>query len=106
MDELGLQFLQPGLGLLAFGEVADESGEEALVAHMHLADGKLHRKRRAVVALSDDDAADADNAALAGAHIAIEVAVVVVLVRRRHQHLDVFPEHVRRGGRTAVPPPR
>ena len=32
MNELGLQFLQPRLGLLALGEIADEAGEEALLA--------------------------------------------------------------------------
>ena len=66
VDQLRLQFLQPRLGLLAFGQVADEAGEEALVARAHLADGELHRKGRAVLALADDDAADADDAALAG----------------------------------------
>ena len=83
MDQLGLQFLQPRLGLLSFGQVADEAGEEALIAHVHFADGKLHRKRRAVLALADDDAADADDAPLAGAQIAVEIAVMIAADRAR-----------------------
>ena len=81
VDQLGLQFLQPCFGLLPFGEVADEAGEEALIAHVHLADRKLHGKGRAVLALADDDAADADDAPLAGAQIAIEIAVVILAGR-------------------------
>ena len=30
VDELGLQFLQPRLGLLVLGEIAHETGEDAL----------------------------------------------------------------------------
>ena len=67
VDELGLQLLQARLGLLALGQVADEAGEEAPVARAHLADGQLHGKGRAVLALADDDAADADDPPLAGA---------------------------------------
>ena len=96
MDEFGLQFLQPRLGLLPFGQVADEAGEEALIAHVHFADGKLHGKGRAVVALADDDAADADDPPLAGAQIAVEVAVMIVAVRLRHQHLDILAHDLRR----------
>ena len=97
VDELGLQFLQPGFGLLPLGEVADEAGEEAPVAHVHFADRELHGKRRAVVALPDHDAADADDPPLSGAQIAIEVAVVIFAVGRRHQHLDVLSQRIRRG---------
>ncbi len=94
MDELGLQLLQPRLGLLALGQVADEAGEEALRADLHLADRELHREGRTVLALADHDAADADDAPLAGAQIAIEIAVVAFAIGRRHQELDVLPAHV------------
>ena len=67
MHQLGLQFLQARFGLLPLGQVADEAGEETLVAGFHLADRELHRKGRAVLALADHDAADADDAPLAGA---------------------------------------
>ena len=94
MHELGLQFLQPRFGLLPLGQVADEAGEEAPVAGAHLADRQLHREGRAVLALADDHAADADDAPLAGAQIALEIAVVALAVGRRHQHLDVLADHL------------
>ena len=103
MDELGLQLLQPRLGLLPLGQVADEAGEEALVARSHLADRKLHREGRAVLALADHHAADADDAPLAGAQIALEIAIVRLAVGRGHQHLDVLSRALRsRYSRTAA----
>jgi len=38
VDQLGLQLLQAGLGLLVFGEIAHEAGEIGLAARLHLAD--------------------------------------------------------------------
>src|SRR5262245_40495165 len=96
MYELGLQFLQPRLGLLTLREVADESGEVALIARAHLAYGELHGKRRAVLALANDDAPDPDDAPLSGPQIALQVAVVILSIRRRHQELDVGAQHFRR----------
>jgi hypothetical protein len=92
MHELGLQLLQPRLRLLTFREVADESGEEALIARAHFADGKFHRESRAVLALADDDAPDPDDAPLSGPQIALDIGVVILAVRRRHQELDVRTE--------------
>ena len=89
MDQFRLELLEAGFGLLPFGEIADEASEEALIARAHLADRKLHREGRAVLALADDDATDADDAALAGQHVSAEIAVVGLAIGRRHQHLDV-----------------
>ena len=58
----------------------------APLAGLHLADRKLHRKGRAVLALADHHPADADDAALAGRVIAVEIAVVLLAIGRRHQH--------------------
>jgi hypothetical protein len=66
VDEFGLQFLQPGFRSLPFSQITDEAGKETLVARIHFADGKLHRECRAVLALPHHDAADADDASLAG----------------------------------------
>ena len=63
---LRLQLLQPGLGQLPLGQVADEAGEVALPRRAHLADRELHGKGRAVLALAHDDAPDADDPPLAG----------------------------------------
>ena len=96
MDELGLQLLQPRLGLLTLREVADEPGEEALIARAHLADGEFHRESRAVLALADDDAPDPDDAPLPGSQIALQVAVVILSIGRRHQPFDVRADDFRR----------
>ena len=106
MDELGLQFLQPRFGFLPLGQIANEASKETAVAHMHFADRELHRESRAVAALADHDAADADDSPLAGPQIATQIAVVIFAIGRRHQELDVFSDHVRAAyDRTAVLPP-
>ena len=102
MHELGLQFLQARFGLLPFGQVADEAGEKSPVARFHFADRKLHRKGRAVLALADHDAADADDAALARVHIALQVTVMVFAIGRGHQGLDVLSDGL--GGAAAEQP--
>ena len=85
-----LQFVQPPLGLLPLGQVADEAGEQARAGPICLADRQLHREGAAVLAPPDDDAADADDAPLAGAAVAVEIAVVLFPVGLRHQHPDVL----------------
>ena len=90
MNKLGLQLLEPHLGLLALGEVAYEAGEKLLIAPCRLADTKLERKRRAVLTFADDNPADADNPALSGDVVAPQIAVMTFPIGRRHQHLDVF----------------
>ena len=52
------------------------------VAGFHLADRELHRKGRAVLALADHHAADADDAPLAGGQIALQIAVVRLAIGR------------------------
>src|SRR5258705_5758130 len=61
---------------------------------MHLADGEMHRKRRAVLAHAGDDAADADDAPFAGLEIAGDVAVMTAAIRLRHQLADVPPDRL------------
>src|SRR5579863_8785426 len=90
MNEFGLQFLQPHLGFLTLREIADQAGEEALLGDFGFADRKLEWKRRAVLALADNDPADADDPPLAGELVALQVAVMSLAVRLRHQNLDVL----------------
>ena len=97
MHEFGLQFLEPCLGLLPLRKVADESGEEALIARAHFAHGKLHRKSRAVLALADHEPTDPDDPPLSGPEIALEIAIVVLPVGSRHQALDIRPDDFPRG---------
>ena len=97
VDQLGLQLLQPRLGLLPLAEVADEAGEEAPRRRVHLADGELDREGRAVLALGDDDAADADDPLFAGAQVAAEIAVMLLAIGIRHQPSHVRADHLVRG---------
>ena len=97
MHELGLQFLKPCLGLLPLRKVADESGEEALIARAHFSHGEFHRKSRAVLALADHEPPDPDDSPLSGSEVALEVAIVILPVGSRHQALDVRADDFRRG---------
>ena len=95
VHEFGLQFLQPRFALLAFGKIADEPGKEALIARAHLPDAEFKGKCRMILALADDDAANADYLALSGAQIAVEIAIMPFPIWRRHQYLDVFAHYFR-----------
>ena len=92
MHQLGLQFLQARFGLLPLGQVADKAGEEASVTRFHFADRKLDREGRAVLALADDHAANADDAAFARVHIPAHVTVMVFTIGGGHQSLDVLSD--------------
>ena len=68
------------LDLLMGGQIADEAGEQMLTAHLHLADGKLHRKHATILALAADHPPDADDALFARAQVPLQVAVVLLAV--------------------------
>src|SRR5215469_9618251 len=97
VNKLGLQFLQARFGLLTFGKIPDETGEKTLLADVHFADSQFYWKSRAVAPLTDHDPPDANDAPLTGAQVTRDVAVMILAVRRRHQHLDVLPQHIGRG---------
>ena len=94
VDELGLQFLKPRLGLLVFGQIADEAGEVGRSAGLHFADRKMHRKSGSVLALTGYNSADADDMPFAGGSIAGEVAVMARTVRIWHQDADVLADRL------------
>ncbi len=94
VDQFGLQFLQTCLGLLLFGEIADETRKVRLPTRLHLADGEMHRKRGAVLAHAGHDAADADNASFTGLQVAGEVAVMAAAIRLRHQFADILSDRL------------
>jgi len=77
--KLGLAAPQPLIRLLAQRDVADEADEARRLGLRDLAP-------RANLA------ADADDARLTGLVEALEVPVVLRVVRRRHQHVDVVPD--------------
>src|SRR3974377_25242 len=62
----------------------------------YCADRQFDREGRAILALADDYAANAYDAAFAGSHVALEVAVVMLAIGCWHQDLDVLPNHLGR----------
>ncbi len=64
-------------------------GELAFAADRHFADRQVQRKRRAVSPKARDLSADADDLLHARLEIPGEVAIVFLVIRRRHQHVDV-----------------
>ena len=77
------------LGLLAIGNVVDQSGEHLSPTDRHFAHRQVHRKRRAILAQANDLAAGADDFLNARLQIALKVLLVFSLKRRRHEHVDV-----------------
>jgi hypothetical protein len=92
VDEFRLQLVEPGLGLLALGQVANEAGEDAALADARFADRKLHREGAAVAAQAGDDPPDADDPPLSGRAVTVEIGIVALAVGRGHQHSDVLAE--------------
>jgi CheY-like chemotaxis protein len=74
------------------GQVVQDAGELALAADPHLAHGELHREQRTVPSPPAHFTADADDPRLAGRQVARDVLVVLLAVRRGHQHADVAAE--------------
>ncbi len=92
VNEFGLQFLKPCLGLLMFRQIADEAGEVGHSAGLHLADRKMHRESRPILALTGYDSANADDMPLAGGSIARQVAIVARTVGVWHQDADILAD--------------
>src|SRR3984893_4815110 len=74
-------------------QVSDEAGEDMGPAKRHLADREVHRKDRAVLAPRLDFGADADDVLLADPQVWRQVAVMVLAMRRGHEHLEIAADH-------------
>ena len=74
------------LGVLALGQVVDDSDKDRLAVLPGFADRQLHRKGRTILAQADRLAAGTRT------QEAVDLAIVILTVGRRHQHLDVFVE--------------
>ena len=85
------------LELHARAEIVKHPRELALAANRHLADGQMERERRPVATPPGDLAADPDDLGVAGGEVRGEIAVVLLVIRRRHQHADVAADHLRAG---------
>src|SRR5262249_38654256 len=73
------------------------AGEMRLGADPHLSDREMHRKRRSVSTPANNLAADADDLLPAGPKVIGDVAVVLLLIRRRHQQVDALSDDLGRG---------
>ena len=80
--------------LFALGEVANQAGEEPLAAEVDFAHRKVNGKHRAVLALADDFAADADDSRVARGEVARHVVVMLRSIRLRHEHAHVLTNHL------------
>ena len=83
------------LELHALAEVVEHARELALAADHHLADREMERKHAPVPPSSRHFATFADDPGLAGREIPVEIPVVFLVIRRRHQHADVASNHLR-----------
>ncbi len=90
--QLRLAAAQLLLGLLARGDVANEAHEARRLDPQHPPDGEVAGEDAAVLASRADLAADADDALLAGGHVAVHVAVVLPAEGFGHQLAHVAPE--------------
>jgi len=84
-----LYLVEQLLTFLTLGQVTYESNELPLPLEQDLAHRQFHREGAAIVALADDHASHADDVPLAGGEVSIQIAVVLVPIRRGHQHADV-----------------
>src|ERR1700693_6229739 len=75
-------------------QVPDEAGEYMSPAELHLANSEFHWEDGTILALRLHLPANADDALLAGLDVSGQVAVMVPLMRRGHEHSDVAPDHL------------
>ena len=94
LDERGL-LAQPLLELHARAEVVQHPGELALTLDEHLAHREVQRECRAVLATARHLAADADDLRVAGREVAGQVGVMLLVIRRGHQRVDIDADELR-----------
>ena len=84
-----------GLESAAFGDVADDAGEELPAADGEFADREVDGEQAAVLPLAEHLAADADDAPVAGGVVVGEVTIVLGPVGFGHQDVDVAADEFR-----------
>ena len=72
-------------------------GELSLPADRHFANRQMERERRPVTAAAGDLTTDPDDRRLPGREIPGEVAVVLFVIGRGHQDVDVTPDDLGSG---------
>ena len=97
MHQLLLKDARTPLNGLPLGDVVDEAREEPPLVELDLAHRETGGECRAVFALADHDAADTDDALLAGLAIVHEVGVVGLPIGGRHEDLHVLADELAAG---------
>src|SRR4051812_35088138 len=92
MEQFGLEFVQTALSALLVRSVVHGANEDTLFAQTPLAHGQIHWEGGAVFPPPGHFAADAYDAFLASDSVMREVTVVLLVIRRRHEHFDVLPD--------------
>ena len=92
--QLAFAVAQCLLGRLALGDVANDAAEVALFSDAHFAHPQLQRHPGAVLAQPGHRAADADDLGGVSVEVVGKVAVVLLVVGRGHQHVEVAADHL------------
>lgn len=92
--QLPLHGLQSGRALLPLRQIPYEAGEVSLLCGPRLAHSERHWECRSIFASPHDDPINTDYALLAGCEVSADVAIVLLAVRRRHQHANVLADHL------------
>src|SRR5687768_15232735 len=74
--------------------VADDADEYLVVIASRLADRQFQWKDRPIFAPAIDFPSDADDPAVPRLTVIPQIGVVLLLIRRGHQHLHVLPDHL------------
>ena len=78
-------------------EIVEHAGELAFALDRHLADREMERERCAVATAPGHLTATADDRGDACVEIPAKIRVVLFVIRRRHQHVDVAADRLGRG---------
>ena len=70
-----------------------DAHEESAFLQPYLADRKIHRENRTILAPTGNFPSNADDLLHASVAICRKVAIVCLPIRRRRQNLDIRPEH-------------
>jgi hypothetical protein len=79
----------------SFAQVVEHPCELPPTADCHLAYGKMEREHRSIASAARDLTAFANDLRVTSRQIALQVAVVLLVIRGRHQHADVSPQDLR-----------
>ena len=88
-------FAELGFDATSLGQIVQDARELGFAIEHHLANRQVQRERRAVLSASGDLASDADDLLDVGGLISREIMVVLLVIRRRHEDVDVAPDDLR-----------